>query len=65
LNYTWGPERIADYAQLTQTKLMTRSLWRLNLPSEAEGKFLSGAARWQNEKGELGPWSDIQTVVIA
>jgi hypothetical protein len=35
------------------------------LPPEAEGEFLSCAARWQNEKAELGPWSGIQTVVIA
>jgi hypothetical protein len=65
LNFTWGPERITNYAQLTQTKLMTRSPWTLTLPPEAEGKFLSCATRWQNERGELGPWSEIQTVVIA
>lgn len=65
LSYAWGPERITDYKQLTQTQLMTRVPWRLDLPPEAEGKFLSCAARWQNEKAELGRWSDIRVVVVA
>ena len=65
LNYTWGPEKAADYAALTQTRLMTHNPWTLELPPEAEGKFLSCAARWQNERGELGQWRDIQHIVIA
>jgi hypothetical protein len=65
LNYVWAQEKTADYAALTQTRLMTRSPWTLELPPEAEGKFLSCAARWQNETGVLGTWGDIQHVVIA
>jgi hypothetical protein len=65
LNYTWGPEKTTDYAALTQTRLMTRTPFVLDLPPEAEGKFLSCAVRWQNERGELGPWSEIMYVVIA
>jgi hypothetical protein len=65
LSFTWGPEKVADYAALTQTQLMTHNLWTLTLPPQAEGKFLSCATRWQNEKGDLGPWGEILHTVIA
>ena len=65
LNYMVGPEKEADYAALTQTKLMTRSPFVLALGPEAEGKFLTCAARWQSERGDLGPWGDMQHIVIA
>ncbi|MDR1147371.1 MAG: hypothetical protein LBK66_01955 [Spirochaetaceae bacterium] len=65
LNFVWGPEKVTDYAALTQTQLMTRTPFVLDLPPEAEGKFLSCATRWQNERGELGPWGEIQHIVIA
>ncbi|MDR3171453.1 MAG: hypothetical protein LBU17_07480 [Treponema sp.] len=65
LNFTWGLEKVTDYAALTQSKLMTRTLWPLTLPPEAEGNFLLCSTRWQNERGELGPWGEIQPVVIA
>jgi hypothetical protein len=65
LNFAWGAERVTDYSALTQSTLMTRSPWTLSLPPEAEKTYLSCATRWQNEKGELGPWGGIQTVVIA
>ena len=65
LSFTFGPEKVTDYSLLTQTKLMTRSPFVLELPPEAEGKFLSCTARWQSEKGELGSWGEIQHVVIA
>ena len=65
LNYTVAPEKAAGYAALTQTKLMTRSPFVLDLPPEAEGQFISCAARWQNERGELGPWGEMQESAIA
>jgi hypothetical protein len=65
LSFTWGPEKVTDYAALAQTQLMTHNLWTLTLPPQAEGKFLSCATRWQNEKGDLGPWGEILHTVIA
>jgi hypothetical protein len=44
---------------------MTRNPWTLELPPEAEGKFLSCTVRWQSETGVLGARGDIQHVVIA
>jgi hypothetical protein len=65
LNYTWGPEKITDYALLKDTKLMTHSPWTLTLPPEAEGHFLSCVARWQSERGKLGPWGEIQHIAVS
>jgi hypothetical protein len=65
LNFTWGAEKSTDYALLKDTKLMTHSPFVLALPPEAEGKFLSCAARWQNERGELGPWGEIQHISVS
>jgi hypothetical protein len=65
LNYTWGPEKVRDYAALKESQLMTRSPWVITLPPEAEGNFFSGAARWQSERAELGPWGEVQSTVIA
>ncbi|MDR0599740.1 MAG: hypothetical protein LBG84_06640 [Treponema sp.] len=65
LNYVLAPEKVMDYAKLKDTALMTHSPFVLSLGPEAEGRFLSCAARWQSERGELGPWGDIQHVVVS
>jgi hypothetical protein len=65
LNYTAGTGKTSEYAALTQTKLMTHSPFVLALPPEAEGKFLSCVTRWQNERGELGPWGEIQHIAVS
>jgi hypothetical protein len=65
LFFIWGKEQANGFSALTQTKLLTHSPFTLTFPPEAQACFLSCAARRQNEKGELGPWSDIQYIVIA
>jgi hypothetical protein len=65
LNYMVGHEKMTNVEAFDSTRLMTRNPWVLTLPPDTEGKFLCCAARWQNEKGELGPWGDIMHVVIA
>lgn len=65
LNYTWGAEKTADYGLLKDSKLMTASPFTLQLSPSAEGAFLSCACRWQNKKGELGPWSEIMTIAVS
>jgi hypothetical protein len=64
VNYAWGQERVTDYNALTSTTLLTRSPETITLPSEAERAWFSCAARWQNGKGKLGPWSDIVHAVV-
>ena len=65
LHFTAGPEKVTDYALLKDTQLMTRSPFTLPLGPEAEGQFLSCAPRWQNERGDLGPWGEIVSVAIS
>ncbi|MDR0540314.1 MAG: hypothetical protein LBG74_07435 [Spirochaetaceae bacterium] len=64
LNFAFGAEKITDYELLKNTMLMTRSPFTLPLGPDAEGAFLSCAARWQNEKGELGPWGEVLHIVV-
>jgi hypothetical protein len=65
LSYAVGPEKETDYAALARTALMTHAPFTLQLGPEAEAQFLSCACRWQNEKGELGPWGEIQHVAVS
>jgi hypothetical protein len=65
LNSTWGPEKVTDYALLKDSRLMTENAFVVQLPPEAEAKFLSLACRWQNSKGELGPWSEIMYIAVS
>jgi hypothetical protein len=62
--YTIADILVTDYALFDKTLLLTRSPFTLELPPETRGKVLSGAMQWQNAKGEKGPWSEIQSVVI-
>jgi hypothetical protein len=41
LKYTWWPERVTDYAALTQSTLMTRLPFTLILPPEVSGAYLT------------------------
>jgi hypothetical protein len=65
LIYIWGEEKVSDYELLTSDVLMTASPFTLKLSPEAEGKFLSVAAMWQNDKGEKGPKSDIMHIAVS
>ncbi|MDR0598979.1 MAG: hypothetical protein LBG84_02695 [Treponema sp.] len=65
LNYAFGPEKEMDYDRLLHSALLTNNPWVLTLPPGAEGAFLSLACRWQNNKGELGPWSEIMYIAVS
>jgi hypothetical protein len=65
LNYAWGDAKITGYDLLIHDRLMTDNPFILQLPPDAEGKFLSAACRWQNNKGELGPWSEILYIAVS
>ena len=64
LSYAWGTQRITDYALLRETKLITRLPSVLSLPPEAAGTYLSCGCRWQTRRGELGPWSGIESILV-
>jgi hypothetical protein len=63
-SYTTTDAAVADYELLGKSALLTHSPWTLTLPPGSERKTLSGAMAWQNEKGEKGPWSEIQSIII-
>ncbi|MDR2729907.1 MAG: hypothetical protein LBB81_03300 [Treponema sp.] len=54
----------ADPEHLTRTTLATRTPYTLEFAEEERGRTLYAALQWQNEKGERGPWSEIQNTVI-
>jgi hypothetical protein len=49
---------------LQQSFLATRSPRRLSFDPKYRGKTVYLAARWQNRRGELGPWSEIVAAII-
>jgi hypothetical protein len=65
INYTFGAEKVTDYALLAQTFLLTDNPFTLQLPPDAEGTFFSCACRWQNNKGQLGPRAEIMYIAVS
>ncbi|MDR1340847.1 MAG: hypothetical protein LBK58_12450 [Prevotellaceae bacterium] len=57
-------EPVTRLAQLTESSFSTRSTFRMTFSSEQRGKKLSFALRYENTRGEKGPWSKIMTAYI-
>ncbi|MCL1911473.1 MAG: hypothetical protein FWG13_04655 [Leptospirales bacterium] len=62
----WGvldapPQRLQD---LTNHKLASRTPCILTFDETERGKMVYIAAAWQNERGYIGPWSEIQGAII-
>jgi hypothetical protein len=56
---------VTDQNDLSSSRLASHSPFDLTFDPSLRNKMLYLAARWQNQKGELGPWSEIISVVIA
>jgi hypothetical protein len=54
----------ADHTILTRSVLATRTPHILEFTEEERGKTVYLAICWQNEKGEKGPWSEIESAII-
>ncbi|MDR1371863.1 MAG: hypothetical protein LBJ17_01870 [Dysgonamonadaceae bacterium] len=54
----------ADPNALTRTVLATRTPHTLEFTEEERGKTLYTAICWENEKGQKGPWSEIESAII-
>jgi len=52
------------YGQLTEMKLLTRINGYLEFPDTLEGHTLYAALSWLSERGESGPPSQIQSIVL-
>jgi hypothetical protein len=64
LFYRVSEEPVTSHEELTSSKLLTRVKETLIFKDTERLKTLSAALCWENEKGELGPVSPIQTLVI-
>ena len=56
--------RAVDWSQLTHSIFSTASPVRLSFSGEQRGQSLYFAMRWENTRGEKGPWNEIQGVLI-
>jgi hypothetical protein len=54
----------ADWSQLAHSSFCTRTPLRLSFSGNERGKTLFFATRWENTRGEKGPWSEIMSVII-
>ena len=54
----------ADHSVLTRSVLATRTPHTLEFTEEERGKTVYVAISWQNEKGEKGPWSEIESAIV-
>jgi hypothetical protein len=64
LFYRVSEEPITSHEELTSSKLLTRVKETLVFKDMERLKTLSAALCWENEKGQLGPVSPIQSVII-
>jgi hypothetical protein len=53
-----------DWTQLTHSAFDTNSPLVLTFTGEERGKTLYFALRWENTRGEKGPWNEIMSAVI-
>jgi hypothetical protein len=58
-------EKPKDWEELIHSTFSTRSPFRLSFKGTDRGKVLYFALRWDNTRGEKGPWSEILNVIIA
>jgi hypothetical protein len=53
-----------DWKELTNSVFSTRPPLKLSIEGGQRTLILEYASRWENTRGEKGPWNDIQWVVI-
>jgi hypothetical protein len=54
-----------NWSQLVHSSFDTASPFRLSFEGEDRGRRLYFALRWENTRGQKGPWSDIQDAIIS
>jgi hypothetical protein len=53
-----------DWSQLPHSTFATRTPLKLTFTGFERGKTLYFAARWENTRGEKGPWNEIKAVIV-
>jgi hypothetical protein len=66
LEMAWSvsTEKPAHVRDLTRSTFDTRSPLTLEFDEDDRGKTFWYAARWENTRGEKGPWSEIRSIII-
>jgi hypothetical protein len=54
----------ARWDELTHSEIDTNSPFTLTFENDQRGKTVYFALRWENTRGEKGPWSTIQSAII-
>jgi hypothetical protein len=54
-----------DWSELTHSEFAPHSPLRLNFEGHDRGRRIHISARWENTRGQKGPWSDIQNTIIS
>jgi hypothetical protein len=62
--YVTSDTPIVNQNQLSFSRLATHSPFELIFDPEQRGQTVYISGRWQNRRGELGPWSDIVSAII-
>jgi hypothetical protein len=62
----WGVLDVApvDWSELPHSAFATHSPLRLTFSGHERGKTLYFAVRWENTRGEKGPWTDILSAIV-
>jgi hypothetical protein len=62
--YALLDEPTEDWTLLTHSVFVTRSPLKLTFAGTERGRKLYISGRWENVRGEKGPWNEIQEIVI-
>ncbi|MDR1283137.1 MAG: hypothetical protein LBK99_20295 [Opitutaceae bacterium] len=52
------------FSQLTHSVFSTHSPFRIEFAEELRGKTVYFCLRWENTRGQKGPWSEIVSAII-
>jgi hypothetical protein len=64
LNYVIAPTEVADRSLMVKRTLMNRSPFRLTLPMEARGAYLSCYPQWETKRSFVGPAGEVHHALI-
>jgi hypothetical protein len=64
IGWTQSDTPITRWDELTHSNVDTNSPFTLSFENDQRGKTVYFALRWENTRGEKGPWSGIASAII-
>jgi hypothetical protein len=64
IRWTFGEAPPTRWDELIHSEIDTNSPFTLVFENDQRGKTVYFALRWENTRGEKGPWSEIQSAII-